>query len=113
VKQAKRNAAPAKPVGAGSSSASATTWKSRLAAHLERRKRYPSSARARGEQGTVLVVFRIDDGGRILSTSLARSSGHPDLDTAAVDMVRRASPVPAPPSGVNKTITAPVRFVRK
>jgi protein TonB len=25
-------------------------------------------------------------------------------------MVRAASPVPAPPEGVNKTITAPVRF---
>ena len=85
-------------------------WPSRLMAHLERRKRYPSGARSRREQGTAYVRFRIDDAGNVLSVSLARSSGSPELDSEVVEMVRRASPVPAPPPGINKTITAPVRF---
>jgi protein TonB len=78
--------------------------------HLERRKRYPSAARSNREEGTVYVRFRIDDSGNVLSVSLSRSSGYPTLDSAVLDMVRAASPVPAPPAGVNKTITAPVRF---
>lgn len=93
-------------------SAEGQRWKARVSAHLERRKRFPAGARARGEQGTVLVLFRIDDGGRVLTASLARSSGHGELDRAALAMVQQASPVPAPPAGVSRTITAPVRFSR-
>jgi periplasmic protein TonB len=110
VTQSNRNAANQRTAGMGFSSVSPAKWQSRLMAHLERRKRYPSAARSRGEQGTAYVRFRIDDAGNVLSASLARSSGFPELDSEVVEMVRRASPVPAPPPGVNKTITAPVRF---
>lgn len=110
VKQSNRNAANQRTAGMGFGSVSPAKWQSRLMAHLERRKRYPSGARSRGEQGTAYVRFRIDDAGNVLSASLARSSGFPELDNEVVEMVRRASPVPAPPPGVNKTITAPVRF---
>jgi protein TonB len=92
------------------SSVSPARWQSRLMTHLERRKRYPSGAKSRREQGTVHVRFRIDDAGNVLSVSLARSSGFAELDNEVLALVRRASPVPAPPQGVNKTITAPVRF---
>lgn len=109
VAQSNRNAAAAAASGAGRT-VSPAKWQSRLMSHLERRKRYPSSARSNKEEGTVYVKFRIDDSGNVLSVSLSRSSGYPSLDTAVLDMVRAASPVPAPPAGVNKTITAPVRF---
>lgn len=109
VAQSTRNAAAATANGAGRS-VSPAKWQSRLMSHLERRKRYPSAARSNREEGTVYVRFRIDDSGNVLSVSLSRSSGYPTLDTAVLDMVRAASPVPAPPAGVNKTITAPVRF---
>lgn len=92
------------------SSVSPARWQSRLLAHLERNKRYPSGARSRREQGTAYVRFRIDANGRVLSASLARSSGSAELDREVVAMVRRASPVPAPPPGVKRTITVPVRF---
>lgn len=109
VAQADRNAANASSSGAGRS-VSPAKWQSRLMSHLERRKRYPSEARSNREEGTVYVRFRIDDSGNVLSVSLSRSSGSAALDNAVVAMVRNASPVPAPPPGVNKTITAPVRF---
>lgn len=109
VAQSTRNAAAATASGAGRS-VSPARWQSRLMSHLERRKRYPSAARSNREEGTVYVRFRIDDSGNVLSVSLSRSSGYPTLDNAVLDMVRAASPVPAPPVGVNKTITAPVRF---
>lgn len=107
--QADRTAAKASSTGGGRN-VSPAKWQSRLMSHLERRKRYPSEARSNREEGTVYVRFRIDDGGNVLSVSLSRSSGHSSLDQAVLEMVRRASPVPAPPPGVSKTITAPVRF---
>ncbi len=110
VTQSNRNAANQNAAAMGFGSVSPAKWQSRLMAHLERRKRYPSGARSRREEGTAYVRFRIDDAGNVLSASLARSSGFPELDNAVVDLVRRASPVPAPPPGVNKIITAPVRF---
>jgi protein TonB len=109
VAKSTHNAAAATANGAGRS-VSPAKWQSRLMSHLERRKRYPSAARSNREEGTVYVRFRIDDSGNVLSVSLSRSSGYPTLDSAVLDMVRAASPVPAPPAGVNKTITAPVRF---
>lgn len=95
--------------GAGRS-ISPARWQSRLLAHLERRKRYPSGARSRREQGTAHVRFSIDGNGNVTAVRLARSSGFPELDQEVVAMVRRASPVPAPPPGVNRTLTVPVRF---
>jgi protein TonB len=109
VTKSNRNAAKAAARGS-SSNVSPARWQSRLMAHLERRKRYPSGAHSRGEQGTVYVRFRIDDAGNVLSASLARSSGFPELDQEVLSLIRRASPVPTPPPGVNKNITAPVRF---
>ncbi len=107
--QSDRTAAKVTSAGGGRN-VSPAKWQSRLMSHLERRKRYPSEARSNREEGTVYVRFRIDDGGNVLSVSLSRSSGHSSLDQAVLEMVRRASPVPAPPPGVSKTITAPVRF---
>ncbi|MGV6876436.1 TonB family protein, partial [Pseudochelatococcus sp. B33] len=113
VAQSNRNAASQASAGMGFGSVSPARWQSRLMAHLERRKRYPAGARSRGEQGTAYVRFRIDDNGNVLSASLARSSGYPELDAEVVELVRRASPVPAPPPEANRTITAPVRFTSR
>ena len=85
-------------------------WQARVASHLERRKRYPSAARKQGQQGTAQVRFTIDGSGNVQSVSLVRSSGVPLLDEEVVALVRRASPVPAPPPGVNRTIVVPIRF---
>lgn len=93
-----------------SASVSPARWQSRLLAHLERRKRYPESARRSRSEGTAYVRFSIDGDGNVGSVSLARSSGIAALDEEVVAMVRRASPVPAPPPGVNRTIMVPVRF---
>lgn len=110
VQQSTRNAASQTVAGMGFGSVSPAQWQSRLMAHLERRKQYPAGARSRGETGTVYVRFSIDDSGNVRSASLARSSGVPELDAEVLSLVRRASPVPAPPAGVSRTITAPVRF---
>lgn len=108
VRQGSRNAA--RQTSSGVNAATAARWQSRLMAHLERRKRYPPNARRRGERGIVYIRFSIDERGNVGSVALARSSGYPALDNEVLSLVRRASPVPAPPPGANRTITAPVRF---
>ncbi|MGV8937241.1 MAG: TonB family protein [Allorhizobium sp.] len=110
VQPSTRTAAAQTSNGGGRSSVSPARWQSQLMSHLERRKRYPQGSKSKGEQGTVYVSFRIDDAGNVLSVSLSRSSGFAALDQSVIDLVRRASPVPVPPVGVNKTIVAPVRF---
>ncbi len=79
-------------------------------AHLERRKRYPPGAQSRGERGIAYVRFTIDERGNVLSASLARSSGSAELDQEVLSLVHRASPVPPPPPGAQRSITAPVRL---
>jgi protein TonB len=102
-------AAPAIPA-----SAIQPNWRSALLGRLQRAKRYPADARARGEQGTATVTFTMDRKGNVLSISLSRSSGSAALDEEAVAMIHRAEPLPALPAemhGDTITLTAPVAFV--
>ena len=55
----------------------------------QHRPAYPSSARRLGVQGTTLLNVLVADDGRVASVIVAQSAGHPDLDQAAADAVRR------------------------
>ncbi|BCH22613.1 energy transducer TonB family protein [Mesorhizobium sp. L-8-3] len=110
---APRAAAQKSTQGVSSPRVSPAKWHSRVVAWLKRHQRYPSRAKARGEQGTVRVAFTVDPGGRVTSSRVTRSSGNPELDKAALDMLRRASPVPAPPKELAKAsipLALPVTF---
>jgi TonB family protein len=50
---------------------------------------YPESARKAGAQGITLLKLRILENGKVGEVQIDRSAGHPDLDTAAVDAVRK------------------------
>jgi protein TonB len=108
AQQSSRTAAA--QTASGASSLSPASWQSLLMGHLERHKRYPSGAQSRGEGGVAYVRFSIDERGNVLSASLARSAGSAELDREVIALVHRASPVPAPPAGARRSITAPVRF---
>lgn len=98
---------------AASASSAAQTWEGRILAHLESRKRYPAEARARRLQGVAYVNFIMDRQGRVLSSKLERSSGHPALDREALALLQRAQPLPTPPAetpGERITLTVPVDF---
>jgi protein TonB len=89
------------------------TWQSKLLAHLARYKRYPARARARGDSGIVEIRFRVDRQGAVKERALYRGSGNPVLDRAALRMIERAAPLPAPPAGIpddQLTLVVPVRF---
>jgi protein TonB len=112
AKQAPRAAAQRQAESTSSSPrVSPARWQARLSAWLNRHKRYPNGPKRKGEEGTVQVAFTVDSGGRVTSSRVTRSSGNPEFDKAALDMLRRASPVPAPPEGMaSKPIAVPVVF---
>lgn len=74
---------------------------------------YPSAAARRRRQGTVTVSLNIDANGHVSAASVHRSSGHADLDAAAVDAARRWTFRPAYRAGTAVAITVlkPFRFV--
>lgn len=88
-------------------------WQSILLAHLERHKRYPSSAQARRQQGVAYVRFVMDRKGNVLSAALARTSGHSVLDTESRELIKRAEPLPTPPPDMPQArieLVVPVQF---
>lgn len=104
---------PAAPAPSAAPSRAVPSWQGRVLGHLERHKRYPRSAQARRQEGVAQVRFTIDREGRVLSVQLDRSSGHSVLDEETVEMVRRASPLPAPPDEMAQDrieLVVPVQF---
>ena len=81
--------------------------------HLQRFKRYPSSAR--GAQGTVVVRFVLSRAGAVIESAVTKSSGNDVLDREALEILRRASPFPPFPAakpGPQDSYVAPVNFAR-
>jgi periplasmic protein TonB len=85
------------PPAAAPSFAVNRRWETELLAHIERFRRYPPKALARGDQGLVKVRITIDRDGRVQETHIVQSSGSPELDQEALAALTRAQPVPRPP----------------
>lgn len=102
-------AGEASQVARTASAAAARDFGSRVRAAIERRKRFPSGV---ASGGVASVRFTIDRSGTVLSASVVRSAGHPDLDAAALGAVRSASipPIPAEMDNAQLTITVPINF---
>lgn len=89
------------------------SWEGRLAAHLERFKRYPYMARSRREEGIVMLRFTMDRQGEIIESYLEEGSGSFLLDREVKDMLRRAKPLPPPPreiAGNTVELLLPIEF---
>jgi len=99
--------------GSAASRAALANWRDLVVARLQRSKRYPASAEARGEQGVVTLRFSVDRHGRVLARQIARSSGHPALDQEVLAMIARAAPLPPFPPAMTHSVvhlSVPVRF---
>lgn len=64
-----------------------------LLPRIEALKQYPVAARLKHVEGRVLVRIVIQEDGRIVSAAIAKSSGHDTLDQAALETIRKASPI--------------------
>lgn len=84
-----------------------------LKAWLLRHRVYPDEARKDRAQGIVHVHFSIDRQGRLIASEIARGTGAAVLDRAALDVLTRASPMPAFPASMQRdrlTVTLPIEF---
>ena len=70
-------------------------YEQQISSWIERHKFYPAAAG--GRDGRVIVRIRIDRAGVIRYYALEQTSGIAAIDTAAIDMIRRANPVPSVP----------------
>lgn len=106
-KLASRSAAPAEALPSQASASAIASWKSRLSAHLEAHKR------SHGDRGIAILSFTVDQGGRVLGSRIAKSSGSAALDREALSLIQRAAPVPPPPAGIpggRVSISVPLQY---
>jgi len=95
--------------GTGSSSGNANDGSEVLAKiwkRIDRKKYYPTIAKRRGIEGSPKITFELMPDGSIKWVKLTRSCGTELLDDAAIETVRRATPLPFYP----KPITLAVRY---
>jgi len=87
-------------------------YRALLSAWLESHKRYPDSARQRGEEGRAVLRFAIDRSGRVLASAVAQSTGYPDLDASLEEMMRGAvlPPFPAGMTQPRIDVSVTIRF---
>jgi protein TonB len=87
-------------------------YRALLSAWLESHKRYPDSARQRGEEGRAVLRFAVDRTGRVLDFAVAQGSGYPDLDSSIEEMMRSAvlPPFPASMTQSRVDVSVTIRF---
>jgi periplasmic protein TonB len=76
------------------------SWQKGLMGKLERFKRYPDAASRRGVKGVTVVRFKVDRSGQVIASEVMKSSGSEVLDEEALALLKRASPLPAPPDAI-------------
>ncbi|MGJ8544185.1 MAG: TonB family protein [Sulfitobacter sp.] len=98
------NSAKAKASGTRAAStagnAAASNYPGKVMRKLSRVRR--PSVRARG---AARVRFTVAASGQLAGVSIAKSSGSAQLDQAAMQLVRRAAPFPAPPPGAQRSFS--------
>ena len=90
----------------------ARTWRAQIFAVIQRNKRYPASARARGEKGVTKVAFTLDRQGRLVESHVTSSSGMAALDEETLALLRRAPfpPMPGVLPDDRVTFTMPLKY---
>jgi len=103
--------APSPPASVSSATAS---WQQSLVARLAHVQRYP--AQAHGAQGVVSLAFTIDRHGGVVNSRIVKSSGSAVLDAEALDLIKRAAPLPSPPVDIpdsDLSFVVPIRFAAR
>lgn len=88
-------------------------YKALVRNRVDARKTYPRLSRRMGEEGRVVVEFRLGSNGEVLHVRVKESSGSERLDEAALQAVREAASFPPFPEGVNRQsweFTLPLSF---
>jgi len=89
------------------------SYSTKLTKAIARQKKYPRIAQMRGWQGEIVLNLEIDGQGNLIKSTVKKKSGFKVLDTEGINMVKRASPFPKPPKGLESRIfnvTVPISF---
>jgi len=70
---------------------------------VQRFKEYPESARSAHIEGRVHIEFVLLNDGTLSDIKILKSSRHKNLDEAALEAIKKASPFPRPPAFLFKT----------
>lgn len=94
------------------SSEASAGYRALLSGWLESHKRYPDTARRRGEEGRAVLRFSVDRSGRVLDYAVISTSGYPDLDRSIEEMMRGATlpPFPAGMPQPRMDVSVTIRF---
>ncbi len=84
--------------------AAASNYPGQVMARIARLKRPRTSSR-----GAATIAFTVAGNGGLAAVQLAASSGSAQLDQAALDLVRRASPFPPPPPGAQSSFSIRIK----
>lgn len=98
---------------AGRENAELALYQERILALLDQAKRYPALAKQRGEEGVVLMEIGLSPEGKLLSSSLKKSSGVYLLDEEAKALAKRVGAFPPLPKMMKSDVylfTFPIQF---
>lgn len=84
--------------------AAASNYPGQVMARIARLKRPRTSSR-----GSATIAFTVAGSGGLAAVSVAASSGSAQLDQAALELVRRASPFPPPPAGAQRSFSIRIK----
>ncbi|APX14148.1 hypothetical protein BWR18_19725 (plasmid) [Tateyamaria omphalii] len=116
--QAQTNAQAGQTDGAASAPAQRATGQGATQAGNAAISNYPGQIMRRiqrvrrprvGAQGAATVAFRVASNGGLSAVSVARSSGSAELDRAAMQVIQRAAPFPAPPQGAQRSFSIQIQ----
>lgn len=73
-------------------------WQKEVSRKIAKKQTYPRSALRKELEGRVRVEINVDREGNILAHAIKSSSGHDVLDREVSKIMKRVSPLPAPPA---------------
>jgi protein TonB len=100
---------------AGGAGGGALTSLARLLGGYQHMPAYPEGARRQGAEGVATLRFQVQADGTVGEMAVVRSAGHPELDGAAMEAVKkwRFEPARSGREAVAVWVTLPVRFELK
>ncbi len=73
-------------------------WQKEVRKKVAKKQSYPRAALRKELQGQAKVEINVDRDGNIVAHNLTSSTGHDILDREVPKLMKRASPLPAPPA---------------